>query len=112
MDGFYVFQFVGAGGGGLGALLIENGKVRGFDQGKVLYDGTATPTPNGGLQADVTMTVPPNTPLVGLGLPPTPNQMGYPFKLTLPPNFANGQTIPIMISGRTTQVTFTLMRGP
>ncbi len=109
-NGFYTMTYTGVEGMGLGALLLEDGKIRGFDVGRCSYDGNYSKNQTGGLAAQITMTVPPNTPLV-FGMPPQAKEYQLPISAMLPANFGSGVPVPVKVGPGSVQVSFTKMRN-
>jgi DNA-binding transcriptional regulator YiaG len=81
-EGMYSFQFAGAQGAGVGALVLNNGRAFGSDGG-VLYDGTYEPNRSrpGFVDVKLHLTVPPGTALVQ-GVPPQPMTFGFDLACT------------------------------
>ncbi len=81
-EGMFSFQFEGAQGAGLGALVLNNGVAYGSDGG-VLYDGTFEPnkSKSGYVDVKLHLTVPPGVALVQ-GVPPQPMTFGFDLACT------------------------------
>ncbi len=63
-DGTYGFVYCGPTGLGIGVFTIRLGAVIGFDSGQVTYHGTATELPDGRIDLNHQMRIPPATPSV------------------------------------------------
>jgi hypothetical protein len=95
MEGIYAMYFTGSVGSGHGLLLLKGGVLAGADAAGGIYDGSYTQESEGSLNANVRLTMPAGAALVtGATAGALPMQFDIPVRL--PPNFANGQAVPLM----------------
>jgi hypothetical protein len=104
MDGTYGFIFVGNNGLGIGAFVIEDGRIHGADSGSAMYDGTVIDNPDGTITLDMVLTLPGDSFLVTgtseLGMIST-----RPVRATFPPNFGDGKAVDVPVRPGVAQVT-------
>ena len=89
MNGTYGFAYSANFGIGFGVLLIEDGKVTGYDSGGSKYEGTAA-TEGGSVVLTFDMIVPPNSFLTPMSSDPMGVESRWAQKITLPPGFDGG----------------------
>ncbi|TAH37664.1 MAG: hypothetical protein EYC62_01905 [Alphaproteobacteria bacterium] len=110
-EGFYLVNFAGIDGEGLGMVVFDTGIVCGADVGGVRYDGTYIHNVKTDmLDIDITAKVPPGIPLV-TGIPA--QDKNYVFKVvgSLPRNIGEETVIPLQTSFGPVNTVFTKLRG-
>ncbi len=110
-DGFYTLTYVGAAGMGLGMVLLEAGRLRGFDLRGGKYDGTYTRDGDGTVDLSVRLTIIPGGELITGEVPPS-SVLKLPITARLPAEAADGQTVVIMVGDRQVRASFQFRRGP
>jgi len=110
MDGTYGFVYSGAIGVGIGAFTIKNGVMRGSDGGNFNYRGTVSSDISGQLVIEFDMFVPAGVFLVQGNSPLEWDSTRSPPKITMPPEFGDGQ--PVTVDIPPGQVTLMVKRIP
>jgi hypothetical protein len=109
-DGFYTMTFVGVAGMGLGTLLLENGRVRGFDMQMGEYNGTYVRHPDGAVDFTATLLVAAGKEIV-TGMAPPDKTVLVPLGARVPANWTEDTIVMVKVGDREAQVSFTYMRG-
>ncbi len=109
-DGFYTMTYVGAIGMGLGMLLLEGGKLRGFDMRGGIYEGSYVRHPDGSVEVTALLHVPAGMETV-TGLAAPDKTVLVPLGLRIPANLDEGATVPVTVGDREAQASFKFMRG-
>jgi hypothetical protein len=93
IDGAYGFVYCGAVDLGIGAFIIENGKIHGKDYGGGSFSGTARENADGSISLNITFHVPAGQILVQ-GV--TPQDIPYDkiIEQKFPPLFGDGKPVP------------------
>jgi hypothetical protein len=92
IDGAWGFVYCGAVDVGIGAFIVESGKVRGVDYGGLTYSGTVQENPEGTITTKVTYRVPAGSRLVQ-GVTPMDVPYDKVIEQTFPPRFGDGKPI-------------------
>jgi hypothetical protein len=87
----YSVQVMGAAGRNIILLFIGDGRIAGIDVATGKYRGTTESLPNGGLRAELDLTVAPGTPLITGAAAPA-GVSTIPIKFELPPDFGQGSS--------------------
>jgi hypothetical protein len=90
LDGVYGFVYCGTNDLGIGAFIIEGGRVRGVDYGGGRYTGVVTESAGGEILVDVSFDVPAGMVLVQ-GTAPQDLPHTRSIKQTFPPKFGDGK---------------------
>jgi uncharacterized membrane-anchored protein YitT (DUF2179 family) len=93
VNGFYAVYYTGVSGFGNAVLVITGGIVVGADVVGGVYDGSFSQDQDGKFSASISLTVPAGTTLVTGQI--LPNPFTQTITAILPPDFANGQSLPI-----------------
>lgn len=109
-DGFYTMTFVGTAGMELGTLLLENGRVRGFDMQMGEYDGTYVRQPDGTVDFTAELLVAAGKEIV-TGMAPPDKPVLVPLTARVPPDLTEATIVMVKVGDREAQVTFKYMRG-
>jgi hypothetical protein len=94
MRALFIAYMTGAAGQSVGLFYIGDGTIAGVDVGGMQYDGKYVEGPDGALDAVVDYIIPPNTPIIS-GFVGAAQPAKVTLQLRLPPNFWNGQVIPV-----------------
>ena len=109
-DGFYTVTYAGTAGMGVATLLLESGRIRGFDLIGGRYEGTYARNPDGGLELKGTLLVQPGYTLV-TGLPAQERAFTVPLTASLPAGAEDGRPVTALVAAVPVQTSFRFMRG-
>ncbi len=109
-DGFYTITYVGVAGMGLCTLLLENGRVRGFDMRGGQYDGSYTRDRDGILDMKAMLVVAPAS-RSSRGFPRGTKPFLLPVTARLAADLDDSTTVAVAVGDRQVQAIFKRMRG-